>query len=51
MIDLTLNVHLRIVPRAQQFTALPKRDHFFKIFLPENTYLHDVPHIFQLCKR
>jgi hypothetical protein len=40
MIELTFDIHFRIVPRAQKIATLPQGDHFFEIGLAKNAYLH-----------
>ncbi|EJK89947.1 hypothetical protein UUU_30670 [Klebsiella pneumoniae subsp. pneumoniae DSM 30104 = JCM 1662 = NBRC 14940] len=44
VIQLALNIHLRIVPRAQQIAALPQRHNLFEILLAKNANLHGIPH-------
>ena len=46
VIQLTFNIHFRIVPRTQQIAALPKGDHLFEIFLAKNAYLHGINRLF-----
>ena len=44
VVQLALNIHLRIVPRAQQIAALPQRHNLFEILLAKNANLHGIPH-------
>jgi hypothetical protein len=48
VVNFTLNVHFRVIPRAQKLAALPQRNHFFKILLAKNAYLHGIPHFSSL---